>query len=331
MQGGESLWQVAEDIAPTTDPRDVVERSGPPERARQRRGQRRPEPRRPGEVQPTDTVGHRPARGVGRDVGLAPARDADGRTPYHGWRVLQSRRPAHPRRPAGSDALRRPADQACPWPSTSTRTRTRSPTTSPRDIVESVARGHPRRQPLPRPRVHGAARRLAGLPRATVSPATTSGPRTARTRSSSRSCRPSAAPAGRCSASRPPTRCTRSSRPGTGTPVDRGPTATPASRSRPRPPSAEIRRARARHRLPLRARTTRPAPRSSLETIAAAYDATDGIVVVDEAYAEFMPDGAADRAHPARGPPAPARLAHHEQGLRVRRRPGRATSPPTRR
>lgn len=30
----------------------------------------------------------------------------------------------------------------------------------------------------------------------------------------------------------------------------------------------------------------------SLETIAAAYDATDGIVVVDEAYAEFAPDGA---------------------------------------
>jgi histidinol-phosphate aminotransferase len=29
----------------------------------------------------------------------------------------------------------------------------------------------------------------------------------------------------------------------------------------------------------------------SLETIAAAYDATDGIVVVDEAYAEFAPDG----------------------------------------
>jgi histidinol-phosphate aminotransferase len=29
----------------------------------------------------------------------------------------------------------------------------------------------------------------------------------------------------------------------------------------------------------------------SLEAIAAAYDATDGIVVVDEAYAEFMPDG----------------------------------------
>ena len=39
-------------------------------------------------------------------------------------------------------------------------------------------------------------------------------------------------------------------------------------------------------------RTTRRARRSTIETIEAAYDATDGIVMVDEAYAEFMPSDA---------------------------------------
>ena len=59
------------------------------------------------------------------------------------------------------------------------------------------------------------------------------------------------------------------------------------------------------------------------EVVAAVYDATDGIVVVDEAYAEFRRAGTPSAVDLLDGRPAPRRHPHDEQGLRVRRRAAR--------
>ena len=69
----------------------------------------------------------------------------------------------------------------------------------------------------------------------------------------------------------------------------------------------------------------------ALETIAALYDATDGVVVVDEAYAEFARAGTPSALTLLRRPAAAGRQPHDEQGVRhgraaaglPRRRPGR--------
>ena len=51
--------------------------------------------------------------------------------------------------------------------------------------------------------------------------------------------------------------------------------------------------------------------------------AAPGIVVVDEAYAEFARDGSRQRAGPAPGVPPAGRHPHHVQGVRAGRGPGR--------
>ena len=57
----------------------------------------------------------------------------------------------------------------------------------------------------------------------------------------------------------------------------------------------------------------------TLEVIEAVYDATDGIVVVDEAYQEFAPRDERLRPRAAARARAAGGVAHDEQGVRVRR------------
>ena len=61
---------------------------------------------------------------------------------------------------------------------------------------------------------------------------------------------------------------------------------------------------------------------AALDVVEAVLAAAPGIVVVDEAYAEFRRPGSSERADPARPRPAAGRHPHDEQGVRVRRRPG---------
>ena len=60
-----------------------------------------------------------------------------------------------------------------------------------------------------------------------------------------------------------------------------------------------------------------------LEVIEAVCAAAPGMVVVDEAYAEFARDASRDRAHPAARLPAARGHPHHVQGVRAGRGPGR--------
>ena len=61
----------------------------------------------------------------------------------------------------------------------------------------------------------------------------------------------------------------------------------------------------------------------SLETITAVADAARGIVVVDEAYVEFADPGTPSALTLLEGRPRLLVSPHHEQGVRVRRRPRR--------
>ena len=208
----------------------------------------------------------------------------------------------------------------CRYGSTPTRTRTRCrPSCSP---TWATALGHAAAgpQPLPRPGRRRAARRPGRLPdphrRRRRSRRSRSGRPTAPTRCCSSSCRPSAAPGARRWASRRRTRCTRSSPRGTGTGWVAG------------------HRARGLHH---RRRGGRRAGRASCApdvvfvtspnnptgTARGAGDdrrrsttATEGVVVVDEAYAEFARAGHAVGADPAARPPAADRQPDDEQGVR---------------
>ena len=109
---------------------------------------------------------------------------------------------------------------------------------------------------------------------------------------------------------------------GTGTRVDRR-----AARRRLRPdPASRGRAGRASTRptwCSSARRTTRPARRCDPEVVDAVLDAAPGMVVVDEAYAEFARPGHAQRARPAARAPAAGGHPHDEQGVRLRRRPAR--------
>ena len=109
---------------------------------------------------------------------------------------------------------------------------------------------------------------------------------------------------------------------GTGTALARRPARRADFSARPR-----RRRARPIARAPAATwsssarRTTPPARRSALEWSRPPTTPRPGLVVVDEAYAEFAPRRHAERPGPARGPAAARGHPHHEQGLRARRWP----------
>ena len=70
-------------------------------------------------------------------------------------------------------------------------------------------------------------------------------------------------------------------------------------------------------------RTTRPAPRSTRRWSPRCWPRRPGMVVVDEAYAEFARPGTPQRAGAAARPPAAGGHPHDEQGVRLRRRAAR--------
>ena len=178
-------------------------------------------------------------------------------------------------------------------------------------------------QPLPRPRRRGAARRPGRLPRPRADRRRRSGRPTAPTRSCSSCCRRSAGP-GR-------------TRAGLRAVLLDAPASSPRHRHRldrrrpraddfgldPGTPWRSDRGAPARRRLPLLAeqpdRHRADARRRSRRSCAAA----PGMVVVDEAYAEFARAGTPSALEPAAAPPAAGGHPHDEQGVRLRRRPGR--------
>ena len=110
---------------------------------------------------------------------------------------------------------------------------------------------------------------------------------------------------------------------GTGTPwIDRR-ARRRLSNSRPRPRSRRSSAAPAGPRLPLLAEQPDGHARCTSTTIEAAYDATRRHRLRRRGVRRVHARGHAERAHPAARPRAAARLAHHEQGVRLRRRAGR--------
>ena len=157
----------------------------------------------------------------------------------------------------------------------------------------------------------------------------TCGRPTAPTRSSSSCCRPSAARAGPRSASPRRTRCTRCSPLGTGTAwvdgrrdADFGLTAERRRGAGPRAPAGRG--------LPLLAEQPDRHRAATRRCVDAVLDEAPGMVVVDEAYAEFARPGTPQRADAAARPPAAGGDPDHEQGVRRSPAAGSATWPPTR-
>ena len=177
-----------------------------------------------------------------------------------------------------------------------------------------------RAEPVPRPGVHRSARGIRRVPRPRAGRRSKSGPRTGRTKSSSRSCRPSAGPAARPSGSPRRTPCTRCWPAGPDTHPSRGSARddyglTPNGRG-------QVRGAAARHRLPVlaeqshRHRLGTGRRRGGLRRRRSQPD-----LVMSTRLPRVRPRRTPSALDAAARPGAAHRLAHHEQGLRPRRRP----------
>ena len=241
---------------------------------------------------------------------------------------------AAPRRPARRKALRRTAARRARPPQHQRELLPRPAVRRGRDHRRG-RRGGGRPEPLPRPGVHRAADCPRGIPLVVGDlrrRRRRSGPATAPTRCCSTWCWPSAGPGARPWASPPPTRCTRSSAARSArTWVDglRGAgrhALRPDRRVRGRPGA----RARPPRRLPLLTEQPdrhRPGARRRRGRVcrggACRRRRRRGLRGV-------RPPRDAERPDPARGPPAARRHPHDEQGVRLRGRAARATSPPTR-
>ena len=318
---GESLWSIAEEVAPSADPRDVVDDDRAAQRARRRDVSAGSAPRDPGEYDRTLTpcrsalIARAPTHGTGDRSPRRPARSAT---------TCAGRRPTAPRRlhvpvalnvnenthPIPEDVARRhpgcrraaPCATSIATPTASSPSCARgSPTTSGHGLTrdadlggERLERGAPARPAgLRRSRAHGARLRAHLLDVSAASPRGTGATwiAGARDRTTSRvdagdrgrPGRPSAAPdvVFLCSPNNP-----------TGTPL-------------PLDVIEAVYDAHRRHRR--RRRGVRRSSRRASEPLG---------------------------AHPAPGPRAARRLAHDEQGVRVRgcprrlprRRPGRRST-----
>ena len=151
--------------------------------------------------------------------------------------------------------------------------------------------------------------------------ASRSGRRTARTRCCSTCCRHSAVRDARRSASPPPTRCTRSSR---GRPERAGSRARAPWTSRSMPTARRPRSPTPQPDVVFLCAPNNPTGTPmTLEVIEAVYDATDGHRRRRRGVPGVRPARRGIGARAAAGPRAARRLAHHEQGVRLRRRPCR--------